>query len=69
LIDGQFRFSSLMPIVLIITSATGFAFLYISSIILKFMAYLWGQFARAMLGRHMTPQPMDAREFVGRPLD
>ena len=69
LIDGQFRLSSLMPIVLIITCATGFALLYVSSIILKFVAYLWGQFARIMLGWQRAPQPMEAREFEGRSLD
>ncbi len=69
LIDGQFHLSALMVIALIISSATGFALLYISSIILRFVAYLWGEFARMMLGRRRVPQPMEAREFEGRPID
>jgi len=69
LLDGQFHLSSLIVIVLILASATGAALFYISTIILRFVANLWGQFACMMLGRQRMPQPMEAREFEGRPQD
>jgi two-component system, OmpR family, phosphate regulon sensor histidine kinase PhoR len=67
LIDGQFRLSSLL--LSLIGTMVGISLLYISRIILNFVAYLWGEFARMMLGRQRVTQPMEAREFEGRSLD
>jgi hypothetical protein len=66
-LDGQFRVIPLL--VFIVASVTGGALLYISTIILKFVANLWGEFARMTLGRRRVPQPMEAREFEGLPVD
>jgi hypothetical protein len=60
LVDGQIRASSLLE--LLVVMIIGIALFFVSRIILNFIAYLWGEFARFMLSRNNVGQPLDARE-------
>ena len=59
-VDGQIRGSSLVE--LLIVMIIGIALFFVSRLILNFIAYMWGEFARFMLSRNSVGQPLDARE-------
>src|SRR6266700_204788 len=59
-VDGQIRGSSLVE--LLIVMIIGIALFFVSRLILNFIAYVWGEFARFMLSRNSVGQPLDARE-------
>lgn len=57
-VDGQVRVTTVL--LLIGCAIVGLALLFVSRYIVRWLAYLWGEFARVMLSRESYGEPMDA---------